>query len=219
MGVYSDVIDSSVINHLKIGKVDTSNNVFKLFCNISPAIFWISSALVIASSYIGDPIKCMSKHDIAETVCWLHGTYHIPDSISSDIYGETCKRTYDKYGSHLTMDQRDADTPYYQWVPFMLIIHGLIFLIAGKVWKALENGLLEQFGTRNEISKLIEEEELNKHANEKAKRFRALSRNANNRRFYYFIFCELINLVALIFNFCLIEPYLPPCFAHFWCSL
>jgi len=208
MGVYSDIIDSSVINHLKFGKVDTSNNVFKLFCNISPAIFWISSALVIASSYIGDPIKCMSKHDIAETVCWLHGTYHIPDSISSDIYGETCKRTYDKYGSHLTMDQRDADTPYYQWVPFMLIIHGLIFLIAGKVWKALENGLLEQFGDKNEISRLIEEEELNKHANEKARRFRALSRNANNRRFYYFLFCEMINIVALIFNFCLIDVFL-----------
>merc|ERR1712045_341347 len=128
--------------------------------------------------------------------------------ISTDIYGEACKRSYDKYGKDLTLDQRDADTPYYQWVPFMLIIHGLIFLIAGKAWKALENGLLEQFGTRNEISKLIEEEELNKHANEKAKRFRALSRNANNRRFYYFIFCELINLVALIFNFCLIDVFL-----------
>merc|ERR1712223_685726 len=185
MGVYSDVIDSSVINHLKIGKVGTSNNVFKLFCNISPAIFWISSALVIASSYIGDPIKCMSDKKIAETVCWLHGTYHIPDTISTEIYGEACKRSY---GEDLSIDQRDADTPYYQWVPFILIIHGLIFLIAGKVWKALENGLLEQFGDRNEISRLIEEEELNKHANEKARRFRALSRNANNRRFYYFLF-------------------------------
>merc|ERR1712018_302255 len=126
MGVYSDVIDSSVLSHLKIGKVDTSNNVFKLFCNISPAIFWISSALVIASSYIGDPIKCMSKHDIAETVCWLHGTYHIEEGLIEEIYGQPCKRSYDTYGSQLSMDERKADTPYYQWVDF------------SNLWKALE---------------------------------------------------------------------------------
>ena len=106
MGVYSDVIDSTVLNHIKIGKVDTSNNVFKLFCNISPAIFWICSALVVASSYIGDPIKCMSKNDIAETVCWLHGTYHIEEGLIEEIYGKPCKRSYDTYGSQLSIDER-----------------------------------------------------------------------------------------------------------------
>merc|ERR1712038_2252613 len=118
MGVYSDVIDSSVINHLKIGKVDTSNNVFKLFCNITPAIFWVSSALVIASSYIGDPIKCMAKDDrakIAETVCWIHGTYHINEELSKEINGGVCKRSYNTYGSELDEEAKDADTAYYQW--------------------------------------------------------------------------------------------------------
>jgi len=208
MGVYSDVIDSTVLNHIKIGKVDSSNNVFKLFCNISPAIFWICSALVVASSYIGDPIKCMSDKKIAETVCWLHGTYHIEEGLIEDIYGQPCKRSYDTYGSQLSLDERTADTPYYQWVPFMLIIHGLIFLISGKLWKCFENGLLEQFGAKEQISRLIEEEELNKHANEKAKRFRALSRNANNRRYFYFLFCEALNIIALVFNFCLIDVFL-----------
>ena len=65
MGVYSDVIDSSVLSHLKVGKVDTTNSVFKLFANLSPAVFWIASALVIASSYIGEPIKCMTNKPIA----------------------------------------------------------------------------------------------------------------------------------------------------------
>jgi len=208
MGVYSDVIDSSVLSHLKVGKVDTTNNVFKLFANLSPAVFWIASALVIASSYIGEPIKCMSNKPIAETVCWLHGTYHIDESISTDVYGSTCKRSYETHGKDLTIEERDTDTPYYQWVPFMLIIHGLIFLISGKIWSNFENGLLEQFGTRKEISRLIEEKELDKIANEKAKRFRALSRNLNNRRFICFIFCELINIIALVFNYCLIDVFL-----------
>jgi len=215
MGVYDSVIDSTVLNHLKFGNVDTSDIIFKLFCNVSPAIFWISSALVIASSYIGEPIKCMTSKSIADSVCWLHGTYHIDEGISTEVYGHTCKRSYETYGKDLSIDERKADTPYYQWVPFMLIIHGLIFLISGKLWKYFEDGLLEQFGTKKQLSKLIEEEELNKHAEATAKRFRALSRNANNRRFFLFLFCEVLNIIALIFNFCLIDVFLGGRFAAY----
>ena len=95
MGIQSDILDSSVIRSLKFGAVDTSNNVFKLFANITPAIFWISSALVVASTYIGDPIKCMSEQSIAETVCWIHGHFAIINipwrvSIGQHTYCHIC---------------------------------------------------------------------------------------------------------------------------------
>ena len=201
MGINKDILDSSIINNLKFGVVDTSNNVFKLFANVSPTIFWISSVLVIASSYIGEAIKCMSNNKMAETVCWIHGTYHVDEKISEEVYGSVCKRSYDTYGTDLTMEERDVDTAYYQWVPFMLFVHGCLFLISGKIWYVLENGLLEQFGTRKEISSLVEDEEISKMAAQRAKRFVALSRKANNRYFMYFILCEICNIFAVIFNF------------------
>ena len=219
MGIHGDILDSSVLKSLKFGAVDTSNHVFKLFANITPAIFWVSSALVIAASYIGDPIKCMSKgtpaEDIADTVCWIHGTYHVDKKISEKVYGSVCKRSYDTYGSELSDGERDADTAYYQWVPFMLIIHGFIFLISAKIWKVLENDLLEQFGTRKDISRLIEDTEISKRAQQNANKFISLSRHANNRYFLYFVLCELGNIAALIFNFYLIDIFLGGRFKYY----
>jgi hypothetical protein len=218
MGVHGDILDSSVLKSLKFGDVDNSNHVFKLFANITPAIFWISSALVIAASYIGKPIKCISDNniaEIAEAVCWIHGTYHVDGKISEKVYGSVCKRSYDTYGLELSDTERDADTSYYQWVPFMLFIHGAIFLISAKIWKVLENGLLEQFGTKKNISRLIEDTEISKVAKQNAKRFMSLSRNANNRYFLYFILCEMGNIAAVIFNFYLIDMFLGGRFKYY----
>jgi len=215
MGIHGDILDSSVLKSLKFGEVDTSNHVFKLFANITPAIFWVSSALVIAASYIGEPITCINGEKYAETVCWIHGTYHINSKISKDIHGGVCKRSYDTYGSELSDTERDADTSYYQWVPFMLFIHGAIFLISAKIWKILENGLLEQFGTRKEISRLIEDAEISKTAKQNAKKFMSLSRNSNNRYFLYFVLCEVGNIAAVIFNFYLIDIFLGGRFKYY----
>ena len=137
MGINKDILDSSIIKHLQFGVVDSSNNVFKLFANVSPTIFWISSVLVIASSYIGDPIKCMTNNKMAETVCWIHGSYHVDEKISEEVYGSVCKRSYNTYGTELSLEEKDVDTAYYQWVPFMLFVHGLLFLIPGKIWTFL----------------------------------------------------------------------------------
>ena len=218
MGIPGDILDSSVLKSLKFGAVDTSNHVFKLFANITPAIFWISSALVIAASYIGDPIRCISDqpNNYADTVCWIHGTYHIDKKISTEVYGGVCKRSYDTgIGAELSEDERDADTAYYQWVPFMLFIHGALFLISANIWKVLENGLLEQFGTRKYLSRLIEDTEITKVANQNAKKFMSLSRHANNRYFVYFVLCELGNIAAVIFNFYLIDIFLGGRFKYY----
>jgi len=216
MGIHGDILDSSgVLRFLKLGAVDTTNNAFKLFANITPAIFWVSSAIVIASSYIGKPIECMSTVDIAPTVCWIHGTYHVDEVLSKEIYGSVCKRSYTTYGSELDKEAKDADTSYYQWVPFMLFIHGAIFLISAEIWKVLENGLLEQFGKKKEVSGLVENVEISKEAKQNANRFIALSRSANNRYFIYFVLCEIGNIVATIFNFYLIDMHLGGRFKYY----
>ena len=223
MGVKGDIFTADILQTLKLGVVDTTNNVFKLFANITPAIFWMSSAIIIASSYIGDPIQCKDGNDFINTVCWIHGTYHISKNINKEIYNQDriCKRGYGTYGTtyykpeQLTEDAKDTDTTYYQWVPFMLVLHGFIFLASAKLWKVLEGGLLEQFGTRKEIKLLVEPEEVTKRANQSATRFMSLSRRRNNRYFMQFVLCEFGNIVALTFNFCLIDLFLGGRFKYY----
>ena len=223
MGVKGDIFSADILQSLKLGAVDTTNNVFKLFANITPAIFWISSAIIIASSYIGDPIQCKDGNDYIHTVCWIHGTYHISENINKEIYSQdrVCKRSYGSYGTtyykpeQLTEEAKDTDTTYYQWVPFMLVVHGFIFLTSPKVWNVLESGLLEQFGTKKEIKLLVETEEILKRAKQSATRFLALSRRRNNRYFMQYVLCEIGNILAVIFNFCLIDLFLGGRFKYY----
>ena len=139
-------------------------------------------------------------------------TYHVDDKINEKINrGDLCIRSYDDVyveesgGDWITptlsKEEKDADTAYYQWVPFMLVMHGLIFLIPANLWNFFEDGLLEQFGTRKSISATLEEEEIRKLAEQNARRFKSLSRRRNNRYFLQYLLCEMGNILVLIVNF------------------
>jgi hypothetical protein len=213
MGIQGDVLNSDILQSLKIGAVDTSNSIFKLFGNISPAIFWVSSAIVIASTYIGSPIKCTngisSGDEFVESTCWIHGTYYIPEEINKDINnGDYCGRPYEERTKEGSEDTGNPDTAYYQWVPFMLFIHGMIFFISANMWNFLENGLLEQFGTRSKMISLVNEKEIQKLAEQNAGKFSALSSRRNYRYFLKYIACEAGNILALIFNFYILDIFL-----------
>ena len=50
------------------------------------------------------------------------------------------------------------DTSYYQWVTFMFAIQAAIFFFPYKLWKSLEGGLIESFGTDGKTPIMISEE-------------------------------------------------------------
>jgi hypothetical protein len=128
-----------------------------------------------------------------------------------------CKRKYEDtdLGGNMPAEQKKTDTAYYQWVPFMLLIHGIIFLLPSNLWNFLEGGLLEHFGTRKETSTVLEEKEIRKLAEQNAKKFLLLSRKRNNRYFAKYIFCEICNLIVALFNFYLMDLFLGGRFKHY----
>ena len=123
----------SALDILQLEKVDIDNWSFKLFSKFSVAIFLLSSLLVISTTHFGAPITCTNLDKFTDNYCWLHGTYNIKQEETKAFYGNECIR--DPRRSRLSEAAREKDTEYYQWVVFMLFIHGALFIIPNKLWQ------------------------------------------------------------------------------------
>merc|ERR1712209_345556 len=124
--------------------------------------------------------------------CWIHGSYHLPPKFleeASEKLPAFCARK--SQDSDLTEDEllKETDTLYYQWVPFMLIINAIIFIIPHQLWKALSGGYLKKFCNKSTMNR--DAETTNEHFRDSA-RYHA----------------EFFNLVALIVVFVMTDLFL-----------
>ena len=47
-------------------------------------------------------------------------------------------------------EAEEGSTAYYQWVTFMQLFQAGLFMLPTRIWKSMEGGLLESFGTEGE---------------------------------------------------------------------
>ena len=198
----------TALDFLQFDKVDIDSWSFKVFSKFSVAIFLTASLLVMSTTHFGNPITCDDKLKFTESYCWIHGSYNIREGDTDEFFGRKCIR--DPKYSILSEGERDRDTEYYQWVVFMLFIHGALFLLPSKLWQYIEGGLLEQFGNKNEkmIMTITDHDKMTEAAENHAKFFQSLSPQKNNEYFYMFVLCELLNMVVLVVNYYLINTFL-----------
>jgi len=198
----SDLIDQ-VKAFLRISEVNRDNKWFKLFSKVAVGACFLGSVVCFSTTYIGDPIVCSHKGvqgistETIETFCWLHGSYHIDKEFQEQV-ANGC----------ITENQRDAGTGYYQWVVFMLIIHGLIFALPNAIWKMMERGLMQEFGsTAKSPTIMADKGRLNTTLNTYVDYFQSL-RSETTAYTIGFFFCELLNIAATIANFYIANAFL-----------
>ena len=188
--------------YFTLNNVDIDNWTFKLFSKASVAIFLLASAACMATTYFGDAIDCTEdsggKFDkFAHAYCWAHGTFHVTkksSKLAKALYGDGVCRNI------LHQGEQGTDTDWYQWVVFMLCVHGFIFMIPDQLWQFWEGGLMESFGTKKDKS--------NATLDEHAKNFTKLSNKRSIKYFVLFSFCEFLNVIAAALNFWLINKFL-----------
>ena len=71
-------------------EVNDDNIVFKLFTRVSFAICILSSVVVMATQYFGDPIHCDKglhniNSDVFKSYCWIHGSKHVPKEYQTEF--------------------------------------------------------------------------------------------------------------------------------------
>ncbi|TRY77268.1 hypothetical protein TCAL_13664 [Tigriopus californicus] len=201
-----------IVNFFDFKGIQTTGVYFRLFSVFSVTLCILGSALCLATQYFGDPIVCSFTTDVAvdlaKQYCWIHGS-----SLISSKYKELdCVTRQDQYP-----DPKDAPTTaYYQWIPFVLLLHSAIFAIPAKIWSSLENGLLDDLISKEtrKSTLLSDGEEFRKEKETLITRFNSLLHH-NDFYYAYYCMCEILNLVGLIFNFVITDKILNGKFHHY----
>lgn len=194
---------SAIKSHLKLSDTDVDNWVFKLFSKLSVALCICGSLICVATQYFGDPIIC-DHHgvdgSIAKAYCWIHGSSYIR------------KEFEPHFGCVTTQDGLDdeADTGYYQWVIFVLILQGGLFMLPYQVWKFLEGGLMKGFDFQKTKSVIATvDDQLNDFVRRYVRYFTLLMGHSY-WYFFQFVACEVFNLVVVVANFKICSAFLGP---------
>ena len=105
-------------------RVSDSDYVDILHHHFAPLLFCFFSIVICAKQYlIGEPIQCWIPKEYssaweqyAENYCWVENTYFVRSN-------ETLK------------SNTKSIIYYYQWVPFVLILQGLMFYLPHYFWR------------------------------------------------------------------------------------
>ena len=131
------------------GTTDLAKNcVWKLYSKASVALCMLAAALCICSTYFGNPMDCYGTEDkFVNQYCWVHGSYRF--ALGQKPFAERLAKRIGANCIPADYYNTDADekptTEYYQWVIFMLIGHGILFMLPNRLWKFFEDGLIKEF--------------------------------------------------------------------------
>nr|pir hypothetical protein C36H8.2 - Caenorhabditis elegans [Caenorhabditis elegans] len=101
----------------------------RLNSRVTVVILAVSSALLLSSHFIGDPITCWTPAqfnaqwvNFVNQYCFVHGTYFVP--LDQQLAFEEEERT-------------KVSIQYYQWVPYVFALQAFLFYIPRFIWKAM----------------------------------------------------------------------------------
>jgi len=191
-------------------EVNYDNFTFKLFYRATFGLCVLSSLLLGASQYVGDPIECdpggskdTDKYkSVFEDHCWIHGGTRI---------GHGDKEKQKHFGCLIRPgSDKDDTTTFYQWIVFVLVVSGGVFRLPHIIWKSLEGGLMKSLFSgeaKDKKNKGKEEDSFGDLLKEKA-HFLIQLRAEMNWYYFTFVFCEMLNVVLLIVIWSITDQFL-----------
>lgn len=126
------------------GRVKIDNKVFQLHYRLTTFLFLGFSILVTAYNMLGEPVSCACAQcgatsiplNVMNSHCWVTATYTVPSDLQKDGFSSGSTNLGPDRGRH---EDRNYQT-YYQWVPFMLVLHGVLFYVPHWLWTLSEDG-------------------------------------------------------------------------------
>jgi len=200
----------------KVKEINYDNWTFKLFYKATFGFALLSSILVGANQYIGQPVECdVNNGDLPESVfeahCWMHGAKRI-HSLPCNGDSELCKTETEKsvalqdlFKCRIKDEVKDETTEFYQWVIFVLLLTAAVFRLPHLAWKSMEGGLIRSFYSDGKVksvdNRLKDEEDKTMLGlvDTKTDFFGKLSQPKGSMRWYYMAFqaCQFLNFVVL----------------------
>jgi len=186
-------------------KADIDSPFFKLHYRTSATICFISCLLVTANDLIGNTIDCISggviPGNVLNTYCWIMSTFSIPDKQG--------KMGEDFAYQGVAPPESDGERTYhayYQWVPFVLFLQGLLFYTPHYLWKVFEDRKVAKItdGLRGRTLSLDER----KDQCDKLVRYLKDTFHMHNFYAFKYFLCDVLNFVNVIGQMYLINTFL-----------
>lgn len=197
----------------KLDQVCIDNNAFRLHYKATVILLVASSILVTGRQYFGDPIDCIQRDDIPQNVmdtfCWIHSTFTLPGALTKEVGVDVIAPGVDNYKP----GEKKVYHKYYQWVCFVLFIQAMFFYIPRYLWKIWEGGRLRSLvlGLNNPVISAEERSDqigLLTHYLKTNLRY-------HDSYFYYFVVCEILNFLNVIFQMYLVDAFLGGAFSTY----
>ncbi|KAK3885796.1 hypothetical protein Pcinc_010013 [Petrolisthes cinctipes] len=191
-------------------KADIDSAVFKLHYQLTSTMLFCFCLLVTTNSLVGDPINClhsdhpMLQHKVVNTYCWIHTTFTLPKYINKG-YGRGTGVLYPGVGPYNPSDTK-VHHAYYQWVPFVLFLQGLLFYTPHWLWKTWEGGKLDSIVMG--LSLPVMQRDARQEKIHLLADYLHASIHYHNFYAIKFFLCELLNLANTIFNIWFMNKFL-----------
>jgi hypothetical protein len=186
-------------------RADIDSPFFKLHYRTTATFCFICCLLVTANDLIGNTIDCISGSipgNVLNTFCWIMSTFSVPHrpGIKGEAYAYQGVAPIDGDEDKL------IHHAYYQWVPFVLFLQGVLFYLPHYLWKTLEDRKLSKItnGLRGRTLSLDERKE---QCEILVKYIRETFHMHNFYAFKYFL-CDVLNFVNVIGQMYLLNAFL-----------
>ncbi|KAL1431951.1 hypothetical protein MTO96_013705 [Rhipicephalus appendiculatus] len=200
---------------LRVGKVQTDNNVFRLHYRFTGLFLLACSVLVSATQFFGNPIYCVAHDAIPEpvmnTYCWVEGTITLPRSLNATVGKQVAAPGVDQ--RRIKDGDQVIEHAYYQWVCFVLCLQAIMFYFPRWLWRSWEHGRVQALLL--ELNKpLLEEDKKKKQVDDVVEYF-YVHRSQNQAYALRFFICELMNFVNVIGQMYFIDKFLGGMFSTY----
>jgi len=186
------------------------------------------------------------SHQAITQYCWVTGTFTVPgrQDVGAGLAGTSTRDQSNCYVTRIdNNDQEDRDYychdesgyaaecarnatlpdipcrqthNYYQWVPYMLVLQGALFMLPHKLWKFLEEGKMKCIseGVRKGNNDVNIDREM--VSNNIAKFVAKQNKTSGHLKYAVsFMFCQVLSLVNVVFNFFLLDIFFDGKFLDF----
>jgi len=170
-------------------KADIDSPFFKLHYRTTATLFFVCCLLVTANDLIGSTISCFGPDGVPggllNTYCWIMSTFSVPGS----------------GGAHPGLGPETGEETvhaYYQWVPFVLFLQGVMFYIPHYLWKAFEHKKIDKITSGVRGKTLANNADSRRDSLEDLINYLWETKGTHNMYAFKYLFCDLLNVVNVI---------------------
>ncbi|XP_037079480.1 innexin inx2-like, partial [Pollicipes pollicipes] len=195
------------------GQVNIDSKAFQLHYRCTTFLFLSFSILSTANSLIGNPINCVCgacakagiSKNIIDTHCWISGTYTLPQKGSLPTNNLGLDNAFHGLGTPIRGEERKYHL-YYQWVPFVLFLQGVLFYVPHWLWEINEDGRVFSLVHHLRLP-TMDKETLKKNVGNLTM---YVTETLGSHDGYYlrFVLCDALNIINVILNLIFTDRFL-----------